>query len=126
MSNQEALNLNMRAYCTVKFEALHRFPDAKSFCHQGYLENLHRHIFHIKCEWNVTHTNREKEFIDLQHEVREFLQVHFPIDSTMGIPNMGPTSCEMLAVELLQQLGLERVEVSEDGENGAIVEKSGN
>jgi hypothetical protein len=36
----------------------------------------------------------------------------------------GTWSCEMWAAELLQRMQLDKVEVSEDGENGAVVERA--
>lgn len=113
---------NIEVYCSLDFEALHKFPNAGEFCDQAHLENLHRHIFRIKCAWEASHANREREFIDVKHAILNYLKSTFPLEN--GIPDMQATSCEALAMRLLDSFAfLKSVEVSEDGENGAIVSK---
>ena len=113
----------IEVYCQLDFEAIHNFPDAEKLCNQWYLANLHRHMFRIKCTWEAVHGDREKEFIDVQHSVRAFLNKQFP--NTVGnLKDIGTFSCETLAMLILANFDfLKIVEVSEDGENGAIVTK---
>src|SRR5687768_10248603 len=93
------------------FEGFHRWPDAPD--EVAFLRTLHRHRFHWTLWWTVSHANRQKEFILLQREV------------TRAIATQQGTelwSCEHWASFLLNTFGASRAEVSEDGENGALVE----
>jgi hypothetical protein len=103
-------------YCTVLFEGIHCWPECP-FEEVKYLRDPHRHIFHIKAHKQVFHDDRDVEFIMLKHQVETYLRDTYPRG------RMGLTSCEMLGRELMNKFGLIEVEVSEDGENGAIVSK---
>ena len=112
----------IEVYCQLDFEAIHNFPNAGDFCAQWYLSYPHRHIFRIKCLWEASHENREKEFIDVKHSVKDYLFNQFP--RLGAISDLGDLSCEALAILILDNFDfLKSVEVSEDGENGAIVTK---
>ena len=114
----------IKVYCQLDFEAIHNFPDAGKYCAQGYLEYPHRHIFRIRCVWEASHANRDREFIDVQHEVRSYLNSTFP-DVKGSLKDLGGRSCEALAIMLLTRFTfLSSVEVAEDGENGAVVKRS--
>lgn len=79
-----------------------------------YLKNKHRHIFHIECRKEVTHSDRDIEIIMFKNEITQYL-----INKYNG--DFGSMSCEMIAEELLLQFGCTEVKVLEDNENGAIV-----
>lgn len=114
----------IEVYCQLDFEALHNFPNAGKYCNQEYLKYSHRHIFRVKCSWEASHANREREFIDVQHEVKSYLNYMFPL-TTGNLRDLGSCSCEALALTILEKFEfLNSVEVSEDGENGAIVKRS--
>jgi hypothetical protein len=83
----------------------------------AFLRERHRHVFHVRGELEVTHTDREVEFILLKRELERV------IASINGETTL-EWSCEHWALYLLGALQLDRVEVSEDGENGAIVERA--
>lgn len=103
-------------YCTVLFEGLHCW-DACPFEEVAYLRNPHRHIFHIKAHKQVFHDDRDVEFIMLKHKIERLLRETFPGGA------MGTTSCERLGRFLMEKFDLVECEVSEDGENGAVIKK---
>lgn len=105
----------------ITFEkiGLHRYPNAPE--EVAYLRNEHRHIFKFKVGITVWHDDREIEF----HMMKNRLQALYD----GGILQLNHKSCEMLAHELIAQIrGIYdcsqrdiSVEVSEDGECGAVV-----
>lgn len=108
-------------YCTFTVEGYHRWPDAPAQC--KYLGFEHRHEFHVRVEVNVPILNRGIEFIRFKQEAKAAFE-------SLGRPSLyggvyfDGQSCEMLATNLIQALNeyeVAKVEVSEDGENGAIV-----
>lgn len=103
-------------FCTTRFEASHSWPAAPDPV--AFLRDPHRHEFHVRVEVRVDHDDRDIEFIMLKREVDRF------IAEDLGEVNF---SCEMYADAIKAHVEDEygrpaRVEVSEDGENGAIVE----
>lgn len=100
-------------FATVTFEGFHRWPDAPD--EVAFLRTLHRHRFHVRLELPVKHTERDVEFILLQRRIaRDVMQAQATLDVECW-------SCELWASYLLELYGAVRVEVSEDGENGAVV-----
>ena len=105
-------------YCKTRFQGLHSWPGAPHSVH--YLRNLHRHEFHVivKCK---TTSDRGIEFITLKESVDRY------------IPGLAKHWSESISCEgIAQAIGdalkyssdaypVVSVEVSEDGENGAIV-----
>ena len=117
--------MKTEVYCTLRVEGSHYWGDCP-FPEVMYLRSPHRHLFHIKAYKEVTHADRDIEFIMLKHSVRGYLQKKYY--TGIGDPNFsqhlhvfGSMSCEMIAEELINEFGLSRCEVNEDGENGAIV-----
>ncbi|MFY0658099.1 MAG: hypothetical protein JXR12_15280 [Neptunomonas phycophila] len=105
-------------YCTLQFEAVHNWPGCP-IEEVAYLRDPHRHTFHIKAHANVSHNDRDVEFIELKHKIVNYLREKYPSD--VGCPDIGATSCEMLAQELIEEFDLSRCEVNEDNENGAVL-----
>lgn len=105
------MNVKMCIFVTVEFEAFHQWADAPE--HVAFLRDLHRHIFHVRITKPVGHANRDIEFITLKREVTSYIR-EFMEGQVLG-------SCEMIASRLMGQFDAVQVEVSEDGENGAIV-----
>lgn len=103
-------------FFTLQFEGIHCWP-ACPIPEVSYLKAPHRHIFHVKGEAEVSHSDRDKEFIMLKKQVAEYLAAKFRAG------DMGSTSCEMVAEDLVYVFDLVQCEVSEDGENGAIVRR---
>jgi hypothetical protein len=106
-----------KVYIVVQttFEGIHSWPGCP---HEdvAFLRNPHRHIFHVKMKFEVTHDDRELEFIKVKREVTQY--IHDEMNST----DMGSMSCEMIALDLLTTFPHACfASVYEDGENGAEV-----
>ena len=103
-------------WVTARKEMLHYYPDAPK--QVEYLRNPHRHIFHIKFYIEIFSDDREIEFIMFKHEVEDLLKDE----------DIKTMSCEMLANHLHVMMDIKyknrkmKIEVSEDGENGASME----
>jgi len=108
----------MRVFAQTRFEALHSWDNAEPPVE--YLKHPHRHEFHVKAEVEVSHTDRDIEFIYLKHRLNQ-------IAESLEVQDL---SCEQYAMRICQQLVNDNpnrnveVTVSEDGENGAIVNQS--
>ncbi len=106
-------------FCTLQVEGIHNWP-ACPFDEVSYLRDPHRHMFHIKAHKYVTHSDRDVEFIMLKHAIKVYLTgKYFSVDKAAFV--FRAMSCEMIAKELINKFDLCKCEVSEDGENGAIV-----
>lgn len=109
----------MKTYIEVRtrFEGFHRWHDAPD--EVDFLRNRHRHEFHVRARILVGHDDRELEFILVKRYLTKIIE-------SWG-RELGSFSCEMMASTLansiLAHYGLRdlEVEVSEDGENGAVV-----
>lgn len=97
-------------------EGIHCYPNAPK--EVEFLKSPHRHMFHIEAEIQVFHDDRELEFIIVKRDLDNWLQL-----------NVDYKSCEMIAKDILDYLHSRwdcsdrytRVDVFEDGENGARV-----
>jgi len=104
----------------TEFEGFHYYPNAGKIDHRiSFLENMHRHMFHVTVKISVTHLDRELEFFLVKWALNEFIQAG----------DQNNKSCEMIAKNILDKHLLpsygERyyeVVVSEDGESDGIVE----
>ena len=109
----------MKKWIIVKtdFIGFHCWPDAPT--EVGFLRHTHRHLFKVRLWLEVTSSDRELEFFILQKKLKAFIK-HALFD-----PN---ASCEMMAETILEYFSNRwgkracKVEVFEDGENGAVVE----
>jgi hypothetical protein len=106
------------------FGGWHCWPDAPE--RRAYLRDRHRHLFHVEVKTTVDHDDRELEF----HDLLAFAAVEFSglgeVDPEAGIVDFGSQSCETLARRLATVTADKydkaiAVEVSEDGECGALV-----
>lgn len=99
---------------SFEFEHVHRWPDCNV---KGvtYLKYPHRHVFKGRAWKHVHDANREIEFIDFKHKILQFIKEQFGETSTM--------SCEMMAESILIAFKCDKVEIMEDGENGAVVRR---
>lgn len=135
---------------TFQLPGLHRYPKAAASHH--YLASTHRHMFHIRAEMQVFHEDREVEFIAVKEKLQAYTESLLNGTALAAEPELEPElepeqvyafkigtySCEMIAEVLATKLqawyphpssGRNRwviVEVTEDGENGAFVGRSGN
>ena len=104
----------------LQVEGLHMWSDCP-IEEVDFLKNLHRHIFFITCEKEVTHNDRDIEIIMFKRRILDFLDIYFSdYYECLNFENM---SCEMIAELLLKEFELESCEVLEDNENGSIVKK---
>lgn len=98
-------------------EGWHNWPEAPKG--REYLRHPHRHLFSVVVVVAVGHDNRDIEF----HDLKDRAQALFEGDGKLK----GAQSCEMMARKLgnqlrqLDQMPVVRVEVSEDGEFGAVI-----
>lgn len=119
--------VNRMIYVTFQKKGLHRFSDAasrKDLLDVSYLANYHRHLFHFKVSISVEHNDREIEF----HQFLNWLESLYD----NGVMELNNRSCEMIADELYTAINEKYskrrvvIDVSEDGECGAIVEYTKN
>ena len=106
-------------YFREEVEGFHRWPDAPD--EVAFLRNEHRHIFGVRVDVRVSHDDRDVEFIIGRRALGLYLS---------QIPPSGTESCEMIARRVRNYFAevhgwtVVRVEVDEDGENGAYIEWS--
>lgn len=116
----------MKTFIGIRFEieGFHNYPDASKNYGESvkFLEQTHRHIFKFNCKKRVNHDNRDEEFILLKRKVKQYLNTNIPVFDHECY-DFGSMSCEMIAKQLLKKFDFDSVEVSEDGENYAVVEK---
>ena len=107
-----------------EIEGLHCWPGVvKTKCSEKYLVNEHRHVFKFRVKIPVTHTDRDVEFIEFGHKVKAELLNTFK-SRVPFVAHFLTMSCEALGVWILEKFPeVVSVEVTEDGESGAIVER---
>jgi ribosomal protein L31E len=101
-------------WITTQFEGFHKYPKAPETVE--FLRKLHRHIFHVKVWIDVKHNDRELEFILFKRFVDKIIKkTNLHIDSSCEM------MCDILYNNIIQRYPKRevRIEVSEDGENGA-------
>lgn len=108
--------MSTRIFVTLQFEGYHRWKDAPE--EHAFLRDYHRHLFHVRVELPVDHSNRDVEFIAFKRKVQSWCANYTGWEARFEY------SCEQLAEKILRAFEASRVEVSEDGENGAICERS--
>lgn len=109
-------------FVTFEKEGIHKYPAALTdpkLAEVSFLGHPHRHMFKFRVTVEVTHNDRDIEFILLKRELEGLY--------AGDVMKIDYKSCEMLAEELIEYI-LHKypnrsvtVEVSEDGENGAIL-----
>ena len=97
---------------TFRFEIFHRWVDAP--IEYEYLSNLHRHVLHCTAWLQVSH-DRELEFINLKNVAQSVCETQ------ARLPYVKAWSCEKWARWIANKFDYDKVEVMEDGENGAVV-----
>ena len=110
-------------FVTFQREGIHRWPDAEHMPGIEFLAHPHRHMFHFRVELQVFHDDREVEFILFKRELEKQYE--------SGTLQLDYKSCEMMSDELGVYIQhhypgrFMKIEVSEDGENGAVSYYSG-
>jgi hypothetical protein len=114
-------------WVTFQKEGIHRYPDALTNpalatgdeYDVSFLGHPHRHIFHFKVWIQVTHNDRDIEFIQFKRWLENLYKD--------AILNLDYKSCEMMSDELFAVISNKYpsreiwIEVSEDGENGSFI-----
>jgi hypothetical protein len=114
-------------YVTFQKEGIHKYPAALTDpslatgdeYDVSFLGYPHRHIFHFKVSIAVTHNDRDIEFIQFKRWLENLYKE--------GTLQLDFKSCEMMADDLYLQIASRYpdrtiwIEVSEDGENGALI-----
>lgn len=114
-------------FITFQKEGIHRYPAAATdpklatgdWLDVSFLSTLHRHVFHMRVEMEVFHSDRDVEFIQLKRILERWYS-----DGTLMLDYK---SCEMMANDLYKKCietwpGRDYViEVAEDGENGCRI-----
>ena len=106
----------MTIFITTQFEGFHQWAGAPD--EVGFLRNSHRHIFHVRVQFEVEHNDRDLEFILMKRKLDKFI--------ADNIDKKDTGSCEMMAEKIFKNFHpcIVQVEVNEDGENGAIYYKA--
>lgn len=109
--------MNKRVITYNQAIGFHSYPDAPPSC--IYLSARHRHVFVIRCKFEVSHNNREIEIYTMQKKLESTLQNEF------GSPcEFGSYSCEDIAQWLLNRFSsMNEVEVLEDDFGGAAIQR---
>jgi len=114
-----------RIFVTFQKEGLHRYPAASEdprLADVAFLANEHRHMFHFRVMIDVEHDDRDIEFLQFKRHCESLYQ------EGNGTLQLNHKSCEMMAEDLAQELVKKyphrrmTIEVSEDGENGAVID----
>lgn len=108
----------MKTTITIRLqvEGVHRWAKCP---HEDvkFLRDFHRHIFHVECEKQVFHDDRDVEFILFKRELEKCY-------SDEGPMSLNYQSCEMIARELAKYIQTKypnralSISVAEDNENG--------
>lgn len=108
----------LSVWITFHVERIHSWPNAPLDLLHGHLRNPHRHLFYVRVEAAVDDAYRRISFEELKNTSARLFADAIPYESTY--------SCEEMAVRLGDalyhndaDLALRRIDVSEDGENGA-------
>ena len=110
----------MGKYIEVKLEieGLQHWPDC-NLPHVEYLKHLHRHTFVSNCRAEVSHGDRDIEFIQFKRWLENLYK-----DAILSLDHK---SCEMMSDDLYDSISKKYpgreiwIEVSEDGENGSFI-----
>lgn len=113
--------MKKRIVVKLSIDGTHQWKDCP-IKEVAFLKNIHRHMFYIRLEKEVTHNDRDIEIIELKHNILNYLKLNYYNEDlrTHCFKNM---SCEMIAEDLLKTFFADLVEVLEDNENGAILIK---
>ena len=116
-----------RIWVTFQKEGIHFYPAAATDpalktgdeYDVSFLGTPHRHIFHFRVWIDVVHNDRDIEFIQFKRWVQKLYE--------SGTIQLDYKSCEMMSDDLYLQIAARYpgrsvwIEVSEDGENGALI-----
>ena len=118
---------NRFIWVTFQREGIHAYPQAGhdpalatgDEYDVSFLGTPHRHIFHFRIAIQVTHNDRDIEFIQFKRWCQNLYGA--------GTIELNNKSCEMISDDLYEQIANRypdryiQIEVSEDGENGCSI-----
>ena len=116
------MNPKRQIFITFQKAGIHCYPEAGTnpeLAEVSYLASPHRHIFHFKVYIDIKHDNREIEFIMFKNWIESLY--------SEGTLSLNSKSCEMMTDDLYFKIAEKypgrnvTIEVSEDGENGAVM-----
>lgn len=114
----------------LRMPGIHRWETC-TIPEMSFLKDYHRHMFHIRCEKQVFHNDRDVEIIMFKKSIQDFMREKYSGKDDIFFTQTGDDclffdyrSCEHIAHEIVEHFDLSLCEVLEDGENGAIVYKS--
>ena len=120
---QQNMNIAQRfIWVTCEKEGIHKYPAAlenPQLADVSFLGYPHRHMFHFKVQIEVSHNDRDIEFI----QFKRWCEQQYNSDTLI----LNSKSCEMIADDLYTQIAIKYpgrdviIEVSEDGENGCKI-----
>jgi hypothetical protein len=127
MADRVMQHAQKKIWVTFQKEGMHRYPAAATDpalatgdeYDVSFLANPHRHIFHFRVWIDVVHNDRDIEFIQFKRWLENLYR--------SGTLQLDYKSCEMMADDLYIQIASRYpnravwIEVSEDGENGALI-----
>jgi len=116
-----------KIWVTFQKEGIHCYPAAATDpalktgdeYDVSFLGTPHRHIFHFRVWIDVVHNDRDIEFIQFKRWLENLYR--------QGTIQLDYKSCEMMSDDLYLQIAARYpdraiwIEVSEDGENGALI-----
>ena len=111
-------------WITWQKEGIHKYPAALTdpqLADVQFLGYPHRHQFHFRVWIDVFHNDRDLEFIQFKRWCESLY------NSDNSVLSLDHKSCEMMADDLYIQIAsrypgrVVHIEVSEDGENGALI-----
>lgn len=112
-----------RVFATLHVPGIHNWPDC-DIKDVEFLQYPHRHMFTIRVIVNVTHENRDVEFLMLKDRIFIALDELYPRDQ-LGQYLFEHRSCEMISDDLYgilkNEFDVHEIMVDEDGENGSII-----
>ena len=117
-------NADRKIWITFTKEGIHKYPAALTdpgLEDVSFLGYPHRHIFHFRVWIDVLHNDRDIEFI----QFKRWLEGLY--NGEGAVLALDYKSCEMISDDLYLQIANRYpnravwIEVSEDGENGALI-----
>jgi hypothetical protein len=125
-------NAKRSIWVTFTKEGIHKYPAALDDpalatgdeYDVSFLGYPHRHTFHFKVQIQVTHNDRDIEFIQFK---RWLERLYAEVDSSTAVLQLDYKSCEMIADDLYLHINSKYpgrfvvIDVAEDGENGCQI-----
>jgi len=124
VANRVMAKAQRQIWVTFRKEGIHKYPAALTdpgLADVQFLGYPHRHQFHFRVWIDVFHNDRDLEFIQFKRWCESLYNGHGAVLS------LDHKSCEMMADDLYIQIAqrhpgrVVHIEVSEDGENGALI-----